>query len=356
MVTQSDADKNTKTDQWRRASIAMMMACGGVLCVIAALIVIVDPHDHLSLSPALSRAPINANQRYSYPALARSERFDSVVIGTSTTRLLRPQGLQRELGGQFVNLAMNSATAYEQARLLEVFLRHHQQAKTVLLGIDNVWCATGAASAKYTKRPFPQWMYDSNPWNDYLHVWNGATLEQTIRQLQFFAGRREPRFGLNGYRTFLPDVSEYDLGKARRALYGADGQPREREPGTLAPESTVAQWRFPDHQLLREQFVQISADTKVVFMFVPYHHYNIAHPQSSAGQRLNACKQGLIKVAQSLANAQVVDFMFASALTRTDEHYWDPLHYSESVAETLAGWLGQALRGQPNPDYYQRLH
>lgn len=47
-------------------------------------IVIMDPHDHVFFSPPFVRALINTNQRFSYPALARSERFDSLVIGTST--------------------------------------------------------------------------------------------------------------------------------------------------------------------------------------------------------------------------------------------------------------------------------
>ena len=65
-----------------------------------------------------TRAPVATNARFSFPALARSAKFDSAVFGTSTSRLLRPVMLDPEFGARFANLAMNDATAYEQARIL----------------------------------------------------------------------------------------------------------------------------------------------------------------------------------------------------------------------------------------------
>ena len=70
-------------DTWLR----VVLAGGGVLGVlIYAFILVIDPYQVVPFAPALPRAPISTNQRFSYPAIARSAAFDSAVIGTSTTR------------------------------------------------------------------------------------------------------------------------------------------------------------------------------------------------------------------------------------------------------------------------------
>lgn len=165
-----------------------------------------DPHDHLFFSPAFDRAPIKTNQRFSYPALARSARFDSLVIGTSTIRLLKPTLLNEVLGGRFVNLAKTSSTAYEQRKIQQLFMRDHNDPRTLLVGVDKVWCAPTGIAERYTHRPFPEWLYDENPWNDLPQIFDSATLEQAARQLEYQLGRREPRYGFDGYRDFLPPI------------------------------------------------------------------------------------------------------------------------------------------------------
>ena len=111
--------------EWKKFWRMTMGGVFGLGVILFAAVVIVDPYDSLIISPPLARVPITQNHRFSYPALARNSRFDSAVIGTSTSRLLRPDKLQESLGGAFVNLSMNSATAYEQSRIFALFARHH---------------------------------------------------------------------------------------------------------------------------------------------------------------------------------------------------------------------------------------
>ncbi|MCP4385236.1 MAG: hypothetical protein GY798_28145, partial [Hyphomicrobiales bacterium] len=185
-----------------------------------ALVILVDPDDSLAVSLPFERVPVTGNQRYPYPALARKPYFDSAVVGTSTVRLLRPDKLNESLGGRFVNLSMDSATAYEQAELLAVFARSHPSARRILIGVDRVWCKVGDTLVKTTFRDFPEWLYDDNPWNDYVNLFNVRTLQDTYRTLRFAFGYRAGRFGPDGYANFLPPASEYDLAWAQRKIYG----------------------------------------------------------------------------------------------------------------------------------------
>ena len=79
---------------------------------------------------------MDLNQRFMYPQIVRSRRYDSAVIGTSTVRLLDPRQLDALFGGHFANLAMNAATPWEQTQIAGLFLRETAQPRTLIFGID----------------------------------------------------------------------------------------------------------------------------------------------------------------------------------------------------------------------------
>src|SRR5687768_17031237 len=99
---------------WGKFTRTLVGTLAGLLIVLYAFIALIDPYDNVPFSPPIERPIMDINQRFMYPAVARSQRFDSAVIGTSTSRLLNPEKLDAVLGGRFANLAMNSATAWEQ--------------------------------------------------------------------------------------------------------------------------------------------------------------------------------------------------------------------------------------------------
>lgn len=311
---------------------------------IMALVIIIDPFDTLPVSPPLERVPISSNARFSFPALARADRFDSVIIGTSTSRLLRPEMLNRLLGAKFANLAMNSATAYEQYRLLKLFGQHHRDMKFLVMGIDLVWCGTGDSFDKYTPRPFPEWMYDNNRWNDLLHHFDFFTLEQSGRQLATILGLRAVKYGRDGYTNFLPDPSEYNLDKVRQSLV------KMRELNAAAPKAAADfapdRLRFPTHAMLEEVLRGLPADSRKLLFFAPYHRAQHPFSNTVPGREWLACKQRLARLAADIPNTRVADFMIASGFTMRDENYWDPLHYSVAASDILMRALAAAMTGE----------
>src|SRR5271154_5411767 len=169
---------STSSSDWRRF---FRLAVGvGVLVAgaIYGFVVLVDPFDTLPLSPPADRVPVATNARFAFPSLARSDRFDSAIFGSSTSRLLRPVVLNAEFGAQFANLSMNAATAYEQSRLMAVFRTAHPAARVVLVGLDISYCMPGEAEVKFTPRAFPAWMYDGSLWRGYGEMFNLYALQE----------------------------------------------------------------------------------------------------------------------------------------------------------------------------------
>ena len=319
------------------------------------LILAVDPYQNVPFSLPLDRAPISTNQRFSYPALARQADFDSAIIGSSTLRLLNPENLDSLTGARFVNLAMNSATAYEQMKILDLFMRQHPQAKYVIIGIDDSWCKREASYEKYTFRAFPEWMYDENRWNDLLYLFNDKALENTVRMIEYVAGHRKAKYEKNGFRDFTADFGEYDLQRVRKRLYpdGTGTQSRTSNPAEpnlddlrsaisaldLTPSTQHPTWEFAAHLILEAMLGIVENARQPLLVFVPFHR----HYLERGAALYRECKGRIMAIAEN-RQVPVVDFMVDSEITRNDENYWDPLHFRTSVARQLEAEIATELK------------
>lgn len=333
---------------WRRF-LAVFLGTGvGLLAVVYGLLVIVDGYDTVFFSPRFDREPVTSNQRFSFPALARKDRFDSAIIGTSTTRLLRPDKLNPLFQARFVNLSMNDATAWEEAQIFGVFRRHHARPRAVIFGIDVVWCAVGDDFRRLTPRPFPQWMYDDDPWNDLLNLLNLPAIEETGRQLAYLTGLRRAKYGKDGYTNFLPPETAYSLDRAQLRIYGPEG-PRPRQavqPIVDTPPDQAASWRFPMHKLLVEMLDSLPPETVKILAVVPYHIFSQPLPRTQGEAVWAECKRRLASMAAARPNVHLVDFMIESPITTRDENYWDPLHFRMPIADRLSDAMAEAVRAR----------
>jgi len=328
--------------RWR-SYFRSLMGCAltlGAVCF--GFILIIDPYQNVPFSPAFARAPIDTNQRFSYPALARRAEFDSAIFGSSTTRLLNPDNFDRLLQAHFANFSMNGATAWEQTQIFHLFNRHHPEARYLIFGIDVVWCEVGAEYERYTFRLFPTWMYDENTWNDLAYLFNDKALENAVREFEFLLGKREAKYQLNGFRSFVPGDEVWDLERVQRKIYGAGdiAKIKARPIPDVAPSVRHPRLNFPTHALMREILDAAPRAAEKVLVFVPYHqHYLRIH-----GMRTGECKGRLIDIASGYDNTHVLDFMIESRITRNEEHYWDVLHYNIETAERLDRLIVQGIK------------
>jgi len=336
---------------WRRFARLIAGVGAGALLFVVSFLVIADPYDTLPFSPDFDRAPATTNQRFSYPAIAMDPAFDSIVIGTSTTRLLEPAKLNASIGGRFANLSMNSGMPYEQAQILDLFLRHHPLPRTVIFGIDAVWCAT-RPSPQFTERPFPPWLYDDSRWNDVLHLLNFSSVEQAGRQVAQLLGLRQEKYGRDGYRNFLPPLREYDQEKARELIYGSQA------PVLAPPEVPPAggygdfrqQLRFPDHEILAKAVTALPESTRKIFLIAPVHAISIAVPGSQAEAFWQECVSRIAAIGARAGNAHVFNFRIRSEITTDDLRYWDSLHYGTETADRVVSLIADGLAAGRSTD------
>lgn len=329
---------------WRRLcllAVGTIVAVGGGLYL---FIVMVDPWNALPFSPPLARVPVTSNARYTMPALARNPYFDSVVVGTSTSRLMQPAMLDRALGGHFLNMAMNSASPWEQERVLDAFLRSHRAPRTVMIGVDAAWCHERPGSLTTPNRPWPEWMYGHPAWQGYLHMASLYALQEAANEFLWMTGHKAQRFGTDGYASFVPPDSQYD--PARVAAIFAHWAPPNTTPAPPGMTDTPP----ASMRLLAAMLGRMPAATLKIVWFPPASATLHGPAGSIAAARLQACRLGVAALAARTPNTIALDFNHDSALTLNRDSFWDPLHYRIPVAHRVIAAIAAAVKGASQPD------
>jgi len=344
------SEQQTSPEAWRRYVLAFIAIFVGFLTAVYAFVLLVDPFGISPVSLPLKRSLVTV-QRYMYPQLIRSHRFDSALFGTSTSMLIDPELLNGPFQARFANLSMASATAWEQKTLVELFLREVRRPKVMVIGLDIVWCTPDADRNRITFRGFPDWLYDDNRWNDHLHLLNRISLMSAVRLVRFNLGSFAPTTRSDGMDTFLPPDAEYDLERARRHIYG--GTPRVEGSEAPAPPqagNASGQVELPALPWLDQMLARMPDETRKVLAFMPVHVSTFGQ-----GPMFEVCKARIAEIGRR-HSASVIDWRIASTITREDSNFWDALHYRVPIANRIARELaGAVLSGKGSEDRTYRL-
>ena len=324
---------------WQHYVKTVAATFAGALAAALVFIVAMNPYGNLPRLLPGRHVIMDSDQRFQYPSIARSGRYDSAVFGTSSGRLLSPDLLQQAFGGTFTNLALNDGRAWEQYQLAQLYLRHNPAPKTIVFTLDWVWCTDRAAVERTRPNEFPEWLYDENPWNDWQYVLNSRAIEISLRKLGYHLGFGKPRFPDNGFDVFVPPDATYDAPKAHAKIVAEsrDAARVNAVPGAV----DAASWQFPALAWLDDLFAKTPKSTRVLFAFMPAHVSVLPGAGSLERGRLDACKARVSELA-ARRGAPVVDFRFASPLTENYENFWDPLHYRLPIGGRIIAGMAAA--------------
>jgi hypothetical protein len=332
---------------------SVLMSLAAFAAIAMAFIMLFDPYGVSPIRIGRQHALVDSNQRFMFPQVARSGQFDSVVIGTSTIRLLRPDKLNEVFSGRFANLAMNAATPWEQSRIASLFLKNKPSARNLIVGLDLLWCQRGATIPQRTFRGFPDWLYDDNRLNDIGPMFSMQTLEFSARTLLNRFGLMKARMQFDGYDNFTPPETSYDLAKARINIWNTSGGgslPAPQVPALTLSQEQLAQTSYPALTILSDLLHSKSSQLTVTLAFMPMHQAHQPRPGSLEDVYQRECKARVAAIARQHGSL-LVDFDIPSPITQADENYWDPLHYRTFIADRIVAALSAARSGAASQDY-----
>lgn len=328
-----------ETADWRRFVITFIGVLLGFFVGLCLFVLLIDPYDMIPFSLPIDRRIVSMNDRFMYPQIVRSKRFDSLVIGTSTSRLLDPELLDGLFHVRFANLSMAASKAWEQKTMLNFFLRTVGPPKVLILSLDAIWCDQDADRNRTRDPNFPSWLYGDYPWKGFLYLFNYGTVEIAARLVGWHLGLMPERMRYDGYLVFAPE-SPYDPGRAHDNIWKDVPPP----PTQLPPPLTAAQrsaLSFPALRWLDESLARLPTTTLKILAFMPVHVAAQPVPGTHGADADAECKARIVAIGRKYG-AVVIDWRISSPLTTNDANYGDRLHYRVPIATRIAKDLAAA--------------
>src|SRR6185369_402472 len=94
----------------------------GAFAGAVAFIALLDPYELFPFSLPIERPIISIDQR----------QVDSLIVGSSTSRAIDPNVLDRKFGARFANLSISAGIAREQRAIIGYFLRKIGPPKVIM--------------------------------------------------------------------------------------------------------------------------------------------------------------------------------------------------------------------------------
>src|SRR5436305_7644937 len=285
----------------------------------------------------------------------RNGRFESIIVGSSTARLIDPEQLNGPFKARFANMAMNASSAWEQWTTFEYFRRNAGAPKVLIVGIDDAWCDPNADRDR-VRHGFPEWMYDDNRWNDYANLFNSGTLELAGRLVGYHLGLYRARSRYDGFEVFTPPESDYDLARARPNIWtGRTPQPLPNAAPPVLSDDEKRVLKFPALAWMDTMLSELPASAAKVLAFMPVHVAAQAWPGTRDAAVEAECKTRIAAIGRT-NGAKVIDWRIASPITTDDANYWDGLHYRLPIAQRITKELiAAALSGTESAQGDYRL-
>lgn len=342
---------------WHGSNRMFLGIFAAVLGAAYLFVLLVDPYGVVPFSLPFQR-PLVTDQRQMYPQILRSGRYDSIVVGTSTSGPLDPAVLDRVLGGHFATFAMVGGTAVEEVETIDFFGRSVSAPKAVVIGLDHEWCYRNDSPVMRERSAaredaFPFWAYDDDPWNDYFHLLNRPTVDAAVRTVLGLAGRLPEKMRPDGYGAASRSMDlTYDVAARRDHIWGGPSGEWLRAAVPARPEPDSGVGDFSALPWLDESLGRLPAEVSKYLLLLPVH---IRALRLLDEDREAECKRRITAIA--LRNrATLVDWRIASPLSAADDNFWDVIHYRVPVGDRIIDDLGHIVHeGRESPDGSYRI-
>ncbi len=208
--------------------ISMLIIVSAIPCML--LNYVIDPLQFYRRSYYFNNI-LYPYQRFQNPGLARTYNYDSIILGTSMTENFLPSDVKKILGFDVLKLSISAGSAYEQRRIFEV-AEDTGKVKNVIWGID-LSSFRGEVTRKGSNEDeFPEYMYDSDFFNDYMYLLNDKTTEYSINTLIRYicSGPAKKYINVERYSFWYPyaDFGEAEM-KARGEVFERNNEGMGRD-------------------------------------------------------------------------------------------------------------------------------
>ncbi|MFI3212538.1 MAG: hypothetical protein R3Y24_04270 [Eubacteriales bacterium] len=160
-------------DKKKKWVIGTIIGTIGILFSIALAMVIVDPYFHFHKPLSGISYALN-NERYMNDGIVKNFEYDAIITGSSMNQNFKTTTLDRLFGTTSVKTTFSGAGFQEIADNLQRACDSKNDVEMVVWGLDFNGLRREHDWQGYTG--YPDYLYDTNVWNDSSYVWNKSIL------------------------------------------------------------------------------------------------------------------------------------------------------------------------------------
>lgn len=156
-----------------------------ILTVPAIFVYDIDPYMHYHKPDTDKYFYSLTNQRSQNDGMTKHFDYDAMITGSSMIELFSGPEMDSIFGTNAIKACYFGATYKEINDNLKVAVKYNPNLKTVIRGLDMGYLFFDKDRMRTDLGNFPDYLYDSNPLNDYEYVWNREVIwNQAYKMLQ----------------------------------------------------------------------------------------------------------------------------------------------------------------------------
>lgn len=309
---------------WSKLTLGLLLFS---LFVIIGSVVLIDPfevyHKAFFHIPPIE----NTTQIYSNAGIAKSYEYDSVIIGSSMTENFTPSQLDRELGGSFIKLPINAGSPFNHKQMMDMAFAA-QDIRRIFYGVD---IELFTYFYKTPKCEMPEYLYDSNLFNDTAYWFNKSVLFTYIPACLKTLGQNDPAQRDTMYNW----GAMYEYGKeaaCRGVSITGENVPQQ---GT-SDEVVLAQQTMLNVEYNVLPYVKAHPDTEFIFFFPPYSLVNWYRFYQQGDMEYHLMqKAAFVKALLPYPNVRIYDFQARTDWILDLDNYIDASHYGPWINDAM---------------------
>lgn len=318
--------------KWVRAFLIIILT---FLVAVGALVVWIDPYFHY-------HAPLEGwyyelnDQRSQNDGITKHFSYNAIITGTSSIENTLSSEFDSLFGVESVKLPYPGATLKEINDNLEVAFATHDDIKCVLRVLDYSYLTTDKDEMRYDMGDYPEYLYDSNPFNDIQYLYNQDVILYSILpmlrdKLTGAAG------GITSFDNYGSSVS--DTYSRENALSGTTSFGVAAQQDHLTEEEITTLTENIEQNVIA--IANEHPETTFYLFFAPYSAvwYGYLKEEGTLVEQFEAVEIAARLILEQTENIELYAFSLNTDLTFNLDYYKDQAHYSPEVNSMILNWI-----------------
>ncbi len=197
---------------WGRTTMALTIF---LLAIIGGFVVLVDPFFHYH-KPLKSLEYKLHSEWYQNDGIARNFEYDAIITGTSMTEMTNTSEMDKLFGTKSVKIPYGGGSYYQIDSLIAQAAKSNPNLKIVIRGLDFNRLVTDSVDAVRGDVPFPEYLYNDNPFDDVNYIFNKSVLLNEAMATIFYTKEGNKTTSFDEYARW---EGNYEYGLTETMVY-----------------------------------------------------------------------------------------------------------------------------------------